>query len=151
MTLDIDSILLKTLELAESAGKNDEVPVGTVIFDDEGNIIAQSENSTRRKHSVAHHAELDCISKAGLIKGSENLSEYNLATSLEPCAMCAQAIAWSKIKSVYIVCDDEKSGGVLHNAKVFEHSHHKPDVQYIDKYKQKSAALLKSFFKSKRK
>lgn len=147
----LDKIIERTLELAEDAGKNDEVPVGAVIFDDEGNILAESENKTRREHSVSFHAELAVIAKMGKIKGSENLSEYNLATSLEPCAMCAQAIAWSKIKKVVIACDDEKSGGVLHNAKVFEHSHHKPEIIYLDKYKEESSKLLKSFFKSKRK
>lgn len=147
----LDKIIERTLELAEDAGRNDEVPVGAVIFDDEGNILAESENKTRREHSVSFHAELAVIAQMGKIKGSENLSEYNLATSLEPCAMCAQAIAWSKIKKVVIACDDEKSGGVLHNAKVFEHSHHKPEVIYLDKYKEKSSKLLKSFFKSKRK
>jgi tRNA(Arg) A34 adenosine deaminase TadA len=148
---DLNKIIQRTLELAKSAGANDEVPVGAVIFDDEGNIVAESENKTRREHSVSFHAELAVIAQMGSKKGSENLSEYHLATSLEPCAMCAQAIAWAKLKSVVIACDDEKSGGVLHNAKVFEHSHHKPEVIYLSEYKDQSASLLKEFFKAKRK
>jgi len=146
----IEQIIEKTLELAKQPGEHDEVPVGAIIFDDEGNIIAKSENRTRREHSVAHHAELDCISQVGKLKGSENLSEYHLATSLEPCAMCAQAIAWSKLRTVVIACDDPKSGGVIHNAKIFNHSHHKPEVIYLEQFKEKSATLLQEFFKTKR-
>jgi tRNA(Arg) A34 adenosine deaminase TadA len=149
--MTINTIIHRCLELAENAAKNDEVPVGAIIFDDEFNIIAESENRTRRETSVANHAELDVIAKAGKIKGSENLSEYHIATSLEPCAMCAQAIAWAKLKSVTFACDDVKSGGVLHNAKIFEHSHHKPQVIYLEEYKEQVAKQLKEFFKAKRK
>jgi tRNA(Arg) A34 adenosine deaminase TadA len=149
--IDLDKIIQRTLQLAESAGENDEGPVGAVIYDDDGNIVAESENKTRREHSVSFHAELAVIAQMGFKKGSENLSEYHLATSLEPCAMCAQAIAWAKLKTIVIACDDEKSGGVLHNAKVFEHSHHKPEVIYLESYKEQSANLLKQFFKKKRK
>lgn len=148
--MTINTIIHRCIELAEIAGKNDEVPVGAVIFDDQFNIIAESENRTRREHSVANHAELDVIAKAGKIKGSENLSEYHIATSLEPCAMCAQAIAWAKLKSVSFGCDDVKSGGVLHNAKIFDHSHHKPQINYLEEYKSQVANQLKSFFKLKR-
>lgn len=148
--MTINKVIHRCLELAENAAKNDEVPVGAVIFDDEFNIIAESENRTRREYSVSHHAELDVIAKAGKIKGSENLSEYHIATSLEPCAMCAQAITWAKLKSVIMACDDPKSGGVLHNAKIFEHSHHKPQITYLEQYKEQSANLMKAFFKAKR-
>lgn len=138
------------VKLAQQASEKDEVPVGAIIFDDNGNIIAESENRTRRECSVSHHAELDVINKAGKIKGSENLSEYNLITTLEPCAMCAQAIAWAKIKKVYILAKDEKSGGVYYNAKIFEHSHHKPEIILINGYQEQIAKMMKNFFISKR-
>ena len=150
MDFNIDYIIKRTLELAILSAQKDDVPVGAIIFDDEGNIITESQNKTRRYNSVTKHAELCCIEQAGKILGSENLSGLNIAISLEPCAMCAQAIAWSKLKRVYIACKDEKSGGVFHNAKVFEHSHHKPEVIFLEKYSEQSAQLLKAFFKSKR-
>jgi tRNA(adenine34) deaminase len=149
--IKLHKIIELTLDLAKESAKNDEIPVGAVIFDDDFNIIAQSQNYTRRKCSVAAHAELDVIAQAGKINGSENLSKYHIATSLEPCAMCAQAIAWAKLKSITFACDDEKSGGVLHNCKIFEHSHHKPIINYLSEYKEQSASLLKEFFKAKRK
>jgi len=148
--MTIDDIMKRTLELARISFQEDEVPVGSVIFNDDGEIIAESENKTRREKSVSKHSELAAIEKAGKIIGSENLSKLNIATSLEPCAMCAQAIAWSKLKSVYIACKDEKSGGVYHNTKVFKHSHHKPEVVYLEKYQKESQELLRSFFKGKR-
>ncbi|MCP4355709.1 MAG: nucleoside deaminase [Proteobacteria bacterium] len=148
--MNIDSIMKRTLELAKIAFQEDEVPVGAVIFDDEGRIIAESENKTRRGKSVTKHAELCVIEKVGQIAGSENLSKLNIATSLEPCTMCAQAIAWSKLKAVFIACKDEKSGGVYYNAEVFKHSHNKPEVVYLEEYEKESAELMRSFFRGKR-
>ena len=141
----------KALSLAQQAAAADEVPVGAVVYDDEGTIWGEGYNLTMTHADPSAHAEIVALRAAGKKAGTPNLSGLTLATTLEPCAMCAQALAWARIKTVYYGAPDPKSGGVLHGAKVFTHAtcHHKPAL-LEGGLCDESKALLQGFFKQKR-
>ncbi len=149
-SLDIKMMQL-AMELAKKAAIADEVPVGAVIYDADGTIWGQGHNLTITNSDPTAHAEIIALREAGKKYESANLTGLMLAVTLEPCAMCAQAMAWARIKSIHFAARDEKSGGVLHGAKVFAHRtcHHKPTV--LDGLMaEESRDLLQKFFKSKR-
>lgn len=141
----------KAFGLAQKAAALDEVPVGAVVYDSDGTIWGEGYNLTITNADPSAHAEIIAMRQAGKKAGTPNLSGLYLATTLEPCAMCAQAMAWARIKTVYYGALDPKSGGVLHGAKVFEHPtcHHKPAVE-AGSLADESKALLQTFFKGKR-
>lgn len=139
------------LELAESAFKLDEVPVGAVIASrKERSVIASSYNQMKHKNPTAH-AELSAIQDAFQKTGKPFLDEYDLFVTLEPCTMCAGAISLARLRSVYFSAFDPKGGGVDHGAKFFNRTtcHHKPEV-ISGLLSQESETLLKAFFKLKR-
>lgn len=141
----------KAFALAQKAAAADEVPVGAVVYDDDGQVWGEGYNLTLTNADPSAHAEIIAMRAAGQKAGTPNLSGLYLATTLEPCAMCAQAMAWARIKTVYYGATDPKSGGVLHGAKVFDHPtcHHKPLVEG-GQLADESKALLQDFFKGKR-
>jgi tRNA(adenine34) deaminase len=132
---------------AEAAG---EVPIGAVIVKD-GVIIAAAHNAPRRQHDPTAHAEILAIRAAAKALGNERLEGCELWVTLEPCAMCAGAIAHARIAKLYYAASDPKGGAVEHGARVFEQDQclHKPEV-YSGMGEAKAAALLKSFFAAKR-
>ncbi|WP_324754372.1 nucleoside deaminase [Roseovarius sp. Pro17] len=136
---------------ARAAAARGEVPVGAVMLDSAGNIVARGSNRTRELSDPTAHAEILAIRAACAAAGSERLMGHTLYVTLEPCAMCAAAIAAARLKAVYFGAIDPKSGGVLHGARVFSHpqAHHKPEV-YDGIAAEESEALLKAFFASKR-
>jgi len=144
-------MLAHALSLAEKAASLEEVPVGAVVYDEAGQIWGEGYNLTLTHADPTAHAEILALRQAGQKKGTPNLTGLMLAVSLEPCAMCAQAIAWARIKEVYFSAKDPKSGGVLQGAEVFKHKtcHHKPHVAY-GYLADESAALLQTFFRAKR-
>lgn len=147
-----DRIFQKALHLAQLAAKHDEVPVGAIIFHSQtGEIIAEAFNHVESRHDPTAHAEISAIQKAGRKLGVSKLVGYSIFVSLEPCAMCAMAIALARLDALYFGAFDPKTGGVCQGAKIFTlpQTHHKPHVQG-GFYATECGALLKDFFKQKR-
>lgn len=142
-----------TLALAEAreAGLRGEVPVGAVVVNKAGVVLAQAGNQTRALNDPTAHAEILAIRAACAALGSERLLDCDLYVTLEPCAMCAAAIAAARISRLYYGASDPKSGGVAQGARVFAHPqcHHVPDV-YDGIAAAEAETLLKGFFSSKR-
>ncbi|EBA02393.1 cytidine and deoxycytidylate deaminase family protein [Rhodobacterales bacterium HTCC2150] len=139
------------LDEARAAGQRGEVPVGAVILSRDGQVIAQAGNETRAQNDPIAHAEILAIRAACSALGRERLQGFDLYVTLEPCAMCAAAIAAARIGRVYYGASDPKSGGVAQGARVFDHaqSHHKPEV-YDGISAKECENLLKDFFAAKR-
>lgn len=139
------------LDQARAAGARGEVPVGAVVVDAGGMVVAAAGNRTRELSDPTAHAEVLAIRAACQAAGSERLGGHALYVTLEPCAMCAAAIAAARIARLYYGASDPKSGGVAQGARVFSHPqcHHAPQV-YDGIDAARSEALLKAFFASKR-
>ena len=118
------------LEEAQKAAVAGEIPVGAVIVDSRGRVLASSGNRTRRDCDPTAHAEILVIRQAAAALGQERLLGCTIYVTLEPCAMCAGALAHSRVERVIYGASDPKSGGTDHGARVFTHpqSHHKPEV-----------------------
>ena len=136
---------------AERAAERGEVPVGAVIVDKLGNILAMAGNRTLGNHDPTAHAEMIAIREAAAKLGSERLVDCDLYVTLEPCAMCAAAISFARIRRLYFAAPDEKMGAVEHGPVFFTQPtcHHKPEI-YGGIGGQRAELLLKDFFKSKR-
>jgi tRNA(adenine34) deaminase len=134
------------LDEARAAGAAGEVPVGCVIMT-EGQVIAQAGNRTLRDRDPTAHAELLAIRQAAATLGSERLVDCDLYVTLEPCAMCAAAIAFARIRRLYYGADDPKGGAVANGVRFFASPtcHHRPEV-YGGINESETAALLRSFF-----
>jgi tRNA(adenine34) deaminase len=138
------------LAQARLAAARGEVPVGAVLVMPDGQVFADG-NRTREDFDPTAHAEIAVIRAACAAIKSERLPGAVLYVTLEPCAMCAAAIANARIARVVFAASDPKSGGVLHGARVFSHpqAHHVPEV--IDGIGASEAeALLKDFFAARR-
>ena len=136
---------------ARKAAEAGEVPVGAVLVDPRGEIVARAGNRTRRDCDPTAHAEILVIRAAAAALGQERLGGYTLYVTLEPFAMCAGALAHARISRVVYGAADPKSGGTDHGACVFSHaqSHHRPEV--IGGISEDDcAALLQNFFAQKR-
>lgn len=118
------------LEEARAAGARGEVPVGAVVVSPRGQIVARAGNRTRELSDPTAHAEILAMRSACADQSSERLVGHDLYVTLEPCAMCAAAMAAARIARVYYGASDPKSGGVAHGARVFSHpqAHHVPEV-----------------------
>ncbi len=141
----------KALVEARAAADRGEVPVGAVIVAPDGHVVAQAGNRTRELNDPTAHAEILALRAACAAAGSERLSDHDLYVTLEPCAMCAAALAAARIRRIYYGAADPKSGGVAHGARVFTHSqaHHVPEV-YDGIGGREAAAMLKEFFAARR-
>ena len=111
------------LRQAEAARDRGEVPVGAVIVDGQtGHLLASAGNRVEERADPTAHAEMLAIREAAQTQGAPRLDGLDLYVTLEPCAMCAQAIALARIRRLYFGAYDPKSGGVEHGAKVFTHA-----------------------------
>ena len=139
------------LDEARAAGARGEVPIGAVIVGPDGSVLAQAGNDVVGPHDPTGHAELIAIRAAAKKLGSERLEGCDLYVTLEPCAMCAQAIAFARIRRVYYGADDAKGGGISVGARIFTQktTHHKPEV-YSGILESDAAHLLRDFFKARR-
>ncbi len=138
------------LNEARAAGARGEVPVGAVLVLG-GDVIAQAGNRTRELTDPTAHAEMLVIREACAHLGAERLVGADLYVTLEPCPMCAAAIAAARVGRLYFGAADPKSGGVMVGAKVFSHPqcHHAPQI-YDGIGAAEAEALLKEFFAAKR-
>lgn len=136
---------------ARAAAARGEVPVGAVIVAPDGRIVAREGNRTRQLTDPTAHAEVLAIRAACAAAGSERLAGHDLYVTLEPCAMCAAAIAAARIGRLYYGAADPKSGGVAQGARVFSHPqcHHAPEV-YDGIGADAAEGLLKDFFAARR-
>jgi len=119
----------RALNLAAEAAADGEVPVGAVVtLGDE--VVAEKRNAMRGSNDPTAHAEMEAIRAAAERLGTPRLDECTLWVTLEPCAMCAAAIAIARVKALRFGAEDPKGGGVVHGARIFAQStcHHRPDV-----------------------
>lgn len=142
----------QVLNLACHAGKNGDVPIGAVIVRD-GKIIARGENLVQRKQNPTLHAEIVAINRACKKLGTKFLDDCDIYVSLEPCAMCATAISFARIRNIYFAATDAKGGGITANARVFDTDKHlwKPNIIQTPEYADEAAKLLRNFFAARRK
>ena len=136
---------------ARAAAERGEVPVGAALIGADGRLLARAGNRTRELADPTAHAEILAIRAACAAAGTERLPGAALHVTLEPCAMCAGAIAAARIARLYYGAPDPKSGGVAHGARVFAHpqAHHVPEI-YDGIAAGAAEALLKAFFASRR-
>jgi tRNA(adenine34) deaminase len=136
---------------AEAAAARGEVPVGAVIVDALGNLIAKAGNQTLKLKDPTAHAEMLAIRSAAKILDSERLIDCDLYVTLEPCAMCAAAISFARIRRVYFAAGDEKMGAIENGSRFFTQAtcHHAPEV-YSGIGETEAQTLLRDFFKSRR-
>jgi tRNA(adenine34) deaminase len=138
------------LDAARAAAQAGEVPIGAVIVKD-GVVIAEAHNAPRKDHDPTAHAEIVAIRRAAQVLGDERLTGCELWVTLEPCAMCAGAIAHARIARLYYAASDPKGGAVEHGARVFEQPQclHRPEV-YSGIGEAEAAELLRGFFRERR-
>ena len=135
------------LEEARAAAARGEVPVGAVVVNLDGAVVAQAGNRTRERSDPTAHAEVLAIRAACAAAGSDRLPGHDLYVTLEPCPMCAATISFARIARLYYGASDPKSGGVAHGARVFSQPqcHHAPEV-YDGIAADEAEQLLKTFF-----
>ena len=144
------SPMQRALELARAAEEAGEVPIGAVVVRD-GRIIGEGNNRTRRDNDPTAHAEIVAMREAARAQGNDRLTDCDLWVTLEPCPMCAGAIAHARIARLYYGADDPKGGGVAHGARVFSHPtcHHRPEI-FEGLAADEAGAMLRAFFAARR-
>ena len=136
---------------AERARELGEVPIGAVVLSADGEVLAQAGNRTLQQRDPTAHAELLAIRAACAKLGSERLVGCDLYVTLEPCAMCAAAISFARIRRLYFGAADPKGGAVEHGPRLFAQAtcHHAPEV--IGGIGEvRAASLLREFFAKRR-
>lgn len=136
--------------LAREAAKIGEVPVGAIVVKD-GQIIGRGANRPLESHDPTAHAEIIAMREAAVFIGNDRLIGCDLWVTLEPCAMCAGAIAHARIARLYYGADDPKGGAVAHGPRLFEQPtvHHRPEV-YAGIAADEAGDLLRTFFAERR-
>jgi len=139
------------LEEAEKAALQGDVPVGAVLVSAGGDVLARARNAVLALKDPTAHAEILAIREACAKLGSERLPGCDLYVTLEPCAMCAAAISFSRIRRLYFGAPDEKGGGVDNGVRFFSSPtcHHSPEI-YGGIDEGRSAQLLRQFFRERR-
>ena len=152
---DVASPSKRPMELAlakaEAAGVAGEVPIGAVVVSAEGEVLASAGNRTLALRDPTAHAEIIAIRQACATLGSERLTGCDLYVTLEPCAMCAAAISFARIRRLYFGAADPKGGAVEHGVRFFasESCHHAPEV-YGGIDEARASDLLRKFFAARR-
>ncbi len=146
------SYMAMALTEAENAAARGEVPVGAAVVDGmTGEVLARAGNRVEALNDPTAHAEILALRKAAAAIGAPRLPDCDLYVTLEPCAMCATAISFARIRRLYFGAYDPKGGGVEHGARFFGQPtcHHAPDV-YGGFEESRAAALLQRFFQDRR-
>src|SRR5438093_5560594 len=145
-----NSLMARALDEAAAAGAAGEVPVGAVLVDGEGMLVAAG-NRVERDRDPTAHAEMLALREGARRLGAKRLAGCDLYVTLEPCAMCAAAIGLARIRRLYFAAYDPKGGGVEHGPRIFDQptSHHRPEI-YGGIAEAASAALLREFFQARR-
>lgn len=140
----------QALEEARAAAARGEVPVGAVLVAD-GTVLARAGNETEARRDPTAHAEMLVIRAAAEARGDARLPDCDLYVTLEPCAMCAAAISFARLRRVYYGAPDSKGGAVDHGPRFFAQPtcHHSPEV-YGGIAEREAGDLLKDFFRARR-
>ena len=140
----------RALDLAAIAAEAGEVPVGAVVTRD-GEIVAEARNAMRGQLDPTAHAEMVAIRHAATRLGASRLDDCELWVTLEPCAMCAAAIALARIGKLTFGAEDPKGGGVIHGARIFTQPtcHHRPEI-LTGIGETEASQQLKAFFATRR-
>ena len=140
----------RALELAAEAAAAGEVPVGAVVTRGE-EVIAETRNAMRGSADPTAHAEMEAIRAAAAKLGTPRLDDCTIWVTLEPCAMCAAAIALARFEALRFGAEDPKGGGVVHGARIFAQPtcHHRPDL-LGGIGEAEAAELLRGFFAERR-
>ena len=143
--------MLRALDEAAAGGEAGEVPIGAVLVDGAGAVIAASDNRVERDRDPTAHAEMLVLRAGATGLGMKRLAECDLYVTLEPCPMCAAAISLAHIARLYFAAYDPKGGGVEHGPRIFEQPtcHHRPEV-YGGIGERRAADLLREFFRVRR-
>ena len=151
MMLKLPEAMALAFAEAEAAGARGEVPVGAVVTDCAGSVLAKAGNRTLELRDPTAHAELLAIRDSARKLGSERLIGCDFYVTLEPCAMCAAAISFARIRRLYFGASDKKMGAVEHGPRFFTQAtcHHRPEV-YGGIGEERGKALLRTFFDSRR-
>ena len=150
MAFPLPAPMRRALDLAAEAAADGEVPVGAVVtLGDE--IVSEARNVMRGSNDPTAHAEMEAIRAAGAKLGTSRLDDCTLWVTLEPCPMCAAAVAVARLKALRFGAEDPKGGGVVHGARIFAQPtcHHRPDV-LSGIGEAESAELLRRFFAERR-
>jgi tRNA(adenine34) deaminase len=139
------------LDLAAAAAADGEVPVGAVVVDPRGTIIAAAANRTLTDRDPSAHAEMLAVRAACARLGSERLVGHDIYVTLEPCAMCAAVISFARLRRLYFGAGDPKMGAVEHGPRLYTQPtcHHVPEV-YGGIGEGEAQALLVGFFQALR-
>jgi tRNA(Arg) A34 adenosine deaminase TadA len=150
-TLAMRGPMAQALDLAAAAGRAGEVPVGAVLVAGDGSVLAATANRVETDRDPTAHAELLAIREAARLRGEARLPDCELFVTLEPCAMCAAAIAFARLKRVTFAAYDPKGGAVEHGPRFFAQPtcHHRPDV-VGGVEESRAAELLRQFFQTLR-
>jgi len=150
VTFPLPDPMRRALDAARAAAACDEVPVGAVIMRGDA-VIATGANRTRTDNDPTAHAEIVAIRAACAALGTDRLTGCDLWVTLEPCAMCAGAIAHARLSRLYYAAGDPKGGGVDHGARVFAQPtcHHRPEV-IASLGEAEAAQILRDFFEARR-
>ena len=148
---DAQAIAL-ALEEAKSAALRGEVPVGAVLLGADGALLARDGNRILQRKDPTAHAEMLVMRAGAAALGNERLTGASLFVSLEPCAMCAGAMAMARIARLVFAACDPKGGAVLHGPRFFEQPtcHHRPAVTQTEPHALEAGEILKEFFRARR-
>ena len=148
---DAQAIAL-ALEEAKSAAQRGEVPVGAVLLAADGSLLAKNGNRILELKDPTAHAEILVMRAGAKALGNERLIGATLYVSLEPCAMCAGAMAMARIGRLVFAACDPKGGAVLHGPRFFEQPtcHHRPAVTQTEPHALEAGEILKEFFRARR-
>jgi tRNA(Arg) A34 adenosine deaminase TadA len=150
MAFPLPPPMRRALDLAREASDAGEVPVGAVVTLGD-KVVAEARNAMRGSTDPTAHAEMEALRAAGASLGTSRLDECTLWVTLEPCAMCAAAIALARVKALRFGAEDPKGGGVIHGPRIFAQPtcHHRPDV-LGGIGEAEAAGLLRGFFAERR-
>ena len=143
--------MMLALAEAEAAGGRGEVPVGAVLVDSEGLVVAAAGNRVEVERDPTAHAEMLVLRAGAARRGAKRLTECDLYVTLEPCAMCAAAIGLARLRRLYFGAYDPKGGAVEHGPRLFEQptTHHRPEI-YGGIEERRAGDLLRTFFRERR-
>ena len=136
---------------ARAAAARGEVPVGAVVVAADGAVLARAGNRTEADHDPSAHAEILALRAAAAALGAPRLPDCDLYVTVEPCAMCAAAISFARIRRLYYGTGDPKMGAVEHGPRFFRQltCHHAPEI-YGGIGESEAAVLMRDFFKARR-
>ncbi len=149
--MDDEEAIALALAEAKAAATRGEVPVGAVLLAADGALLAQDGNRIVERKDPTAHAEMLVMRAGALALGNERLTGTQLFVSLEPCAMCAGAIALARVARLVFAADDPKGGAVLHGARFFEQAtcHHRPVIARAGDAAG-AGEILRDFFRARR-